>query len=357
MPMLDVQRRHAEVFRIRIGDKDDRGNPRKLTDSIRVTSPNRLVVDAFVAVFGGETVGWNDQWQAYLPTTALPVMVLPGQSIQQWWEFYKGGVCERRCDGVTETLSGQACVCPAELTVRVADRSACSPMTRISVVCPDVEVVGAGSLVTHGMVAAETLPQAVAIAEGALSRGLMVPAVLRVVEHVGKAKRYTVPQLEIVGVSLTQLTTGETVTPAIARSERAQVAPPAPKAIAAAPPAAPAKAAAKKAAAPPARQRPPLPGEVAGGEGPNPHAKAVHILASEVAKATGFKADPLCDAAVLHATNGKTTSANALTRHTRDMAVIFLTEVRDGRLDLVANVAPDGTESYSQAAQPPLDAA
>src|SRR5687767_8046003 len=136
MPMLDIQRRHAEVFRIRIGDKDPKGNPRKLTDSIRVTSPNRAVVDAFVAVFGGETQPWEQQWQAYLPTTALPVMVLPGQSISQWWELYRGNVCERRCDGEVETLSGKACMCPADLTFRINDKTACNPMTRVNVVCP-----------------------------------------------------------------------------------------------------------------------------------------------------------------------------------------------------------------------------
>ena len=353
-PMLDIQKRHAEVFRIRIGDKDERGNPRKLTDSIRVTSPNAAVVDAFVAVFGGETKPWDAQFEAYLPTTALPVMVLPGQSISQWWESYRGGVCERRCDGETETLSGKPCMCPAEITVRVNDRSACSPMTRINVVCPDVEVVGAGSLVTHGMVAAETLPQAVAIAEGALSRGLMVPAVLRIVEHVGKAKRYTVPQLEIVGVSLTQLTTGEATVTAIDRPKPAQVAPPAPKAIEAAPQPAPAKAAQPAAKKTAPRPRPPLPGEVEAK--PNPYAKAIHVFASEVAKATGYDADPLCDAAVFAATGGKSSSANDLKAFTKDIAVTFLADVRDGKLDLIAEVSEDGKVTYKPA-NPPLDAA
>jgi hypothetical protein len=81
-------------------------------------------------------------------------------------------------------------------------------MTRVNVICPDVDVVGAGGLVTHGMIAAETLPQSIAVAEAALARGLMVPAVLRVVEHKGK-KHFIVPQIEIVGVSLQAAHTGE----------------------------------------------------------------------------------------------------------------------------------------------------
>lgn len=224
MPMNDIARRHRDVFRIRLGDTETYTDPkdgkekqraRKLTDSMRVTSPNRMVVDAFVAVFGGETTQWEAEWQAYLPTTEMPVVILPGQSVSQWWELYRKSVCERRCDGDTETLSGKACMCPRDLTDRVADKNACNPMTRLSILCPDVEVAGAGSLVTHSMIAAETLPQAVAVAEAALSQGIPVPAVLRVVEHVGKAKRYIVPQLEIVGVSYNQLTTGEVTRPAL----------------------------------------------------------------------------------------------------------------------------------------------
>ena len=227
MPMLDIEKRHADVFRIRIGDKDDQGNPRKLTDSIRITSHNRSVVEAFANVFGGDPRQWDSEWEVYVPGNSLPVMVLPGQSISQWWEFYKGSVCERRCDGFTEVKSGRPCMCPSTIEERLADKKkCCQPMTRINVVCPDVEVVGAGSLVTHSMVAAETLPQAVAIAEAALSHGLMVPAMLRVVEHVGKGKRYIVPQLEIVGVSLTQLQTGEVPRAAISARANLELEPP-----------------------------------------------------------------------------------------------------------------------------------
>lgn len=265
MPMLDIQKRHAEVFRIRLGDSvptgefNDDGTPkkraRKLTDSIRVTSPNRSVVDAFVAVYGGEVSEWEQQWQAYLPVTALPVLILPGQSISQWWELYKKSVVERRCNGEVEQLSGHPCKCPADITVRMQTKGACRPMTRVNVVCPEVAVVGAGSLVTHGMIAAETLPQSVAVAEAALARGLMVPGMLRVIVHEGK-KHYVVPQLEIVGVTLAQLETGEVERPAIAAAPAAQsIERPAPKAIAA-----PSRPAAGSAPRRPA-QAPPLPGE------------------------------------------------------------------------------------------------
>jgi hypothetical protein len=313
MPMLDIQRRHAEVFRIRLGDKGPKGQPQKLTDSIRVTSPNHSVVAAFADVYGGEVSAWEQQWQVYLPVTALPVMILPGQSIVQWWEAYRQSVCERRCDGFTEQLSGQPCMCPEDITVRMQTKGACRPMTRINVVCPEVAVVGAGSLVTHGMIAAETLPQSVAVAEAALARGLMVPGMLRVIVHEGK-KHYVVPQLEIVGVTLAQLETGEVERPAVTAADRPELAPPAPKAIAA--PSRPAETNGPRRPA----VAPPLPGEE------NPpfdesnellvDPQAVRDFIIEMGKAfpalKGKDLDDLRHAMVHYATKGRTSSSKAV---------------------------------------------
>lgn len=207
MPITDIQRNHAPVFSVRFGEKQ--GNrPVKLMGKIRVTSSNRNVVQAFVDQYGGEVRQWEEGWEAYLPRTDLPIMVLPGQSIQQWWELYKGGTCDRRCDGETETLSGKPCICPSNIDERIADKYSCSPMTRLTFLCPEVEILGAGSLVTHGKIAAETLPQAVSVAEAALARGEMVPATLRAVQKVGKNRQYVIPQIEITGTSLLQLMSG-----------------------------------------------------------------------------------------------------------------------------------------------------
>jgi hypothetical protein len=205
MPMIDVQRRHQTIFRIRFGEKN--GNrPVKLTDAIRITSANADVVDAFIDVYGGSRVEWDGQWEAKLPTTALNILVLPGQSISQWWEKYRGSVCDRRCPGTggIETKSNKPCMCDPDIEKRTAARDECSPTTRVSVICPDVAVVGSGMFVCHGLVGAETLPQSIAVAEAALSRGLMVPAVLRVVEFRGR-NHFIVPQIEVVGMSFNAL--------------------------------------------------------------------------------------------------------------------------------------------------------
>ncbi len=218
-PMIDLQRRHASVFRIRLGDQGTtetgKSFPRKLTNAIRITAANEAVCQAFVDVYGGEVKPWTtegrNEFEAYLPTTSLSILVLPGEALQQWWEAYKKSVCVTRCDGERDVKAKKPCHCPADIEQRMTEKSPdgkrrlwCAPMTRVNVLCPDVAVVGSGALVTHSLIAAETLPQSIAVAEAALSRGLMVPARLRVVEHKGLT-HYIVPQIEIVGVSLSEL--------------------------------------------------------------------------------------------------------------------------------------------------------
>lgn len=213
MPLLDVQQQHATMFRLRFGDQvTSRGKsrPRRLTDQIRVTSPNPGIVDAFCAVYGGERREWTNrgrlEWEAYLPTTTIRVVLLPGSSVTQWWELYEGAVCVRRCDSQTEMKSGQPCLCPSrDPAERNADPAQCSATTRVSVLCPDVDVVGAGMFVSRGLMAAATLPNAIAAANAALAAGIYVPAVVRVVEFTGQGTRWIVPQIEVVGTSLEHL--------------------------------------------------------------------------------------------------------------------------------------------------------
>ena len=206
-PMIDVARRHRVIWKLRCGDRGPRGEPRRLDGQLRVTSETPDVVDAFVDVYGGERKQWGDAWEAYLPTDHLPVLLLPGQSITQSWERWDSGGCLRRCDGAYDSVSDGPCQCAA-MPGRMTDRDACRPTTRLSILCPDVAVLGAGMLTTHGLIAAETLPQAVAIVEGALAAGQVVPATLRMVTHRGR-HTYVVPQLEIVGMRLAELVSAD----------------------------------------------------------------------------------------------------------------------------------------------------
>lgn len=207
-PLLDVQRAYAESFRLRLGElrKNDKGKafPAALNGQIRVTASSPEVVDAFTAVYGGTRRPWGDgDFEAYLPTAALPVMILPGDSLQQWWELWDSGGLLRRCDGHRQT-TGQPCACSERIEARMADERQCKPTTRLHVVCPAVAVLGTGLLTTRGLIAGATLPGAIAIAQRLLEQGEMVGAILRVVRHAGR-RTYVYPHIEIIGRSLAEL--------------------------------------------------------------------------------------------------------------------------------------------------------
>lgn len=201
------------MFRIRFGQQVDGKNgkrPEKLTDAIRVTADNPDVIDAFNRVYGGERQEWKpdphrNEFETYLPTRSLRIVLIPGQSLTQWWEKWKRSVCERRCDSITEQKSGGPCKCTIrDPALRTAASTECNPVTRVHVLCPDVEVIGAGMFVCNGLLAAQSLPESIANADAALRAGFFVPATLTVVEHRG-LNHFIVPRIDTVGVSMFQM--------------------------------------------------------------------------------------------------------------------------------------------------------
>lgn len=214
--MLDIQRRWSEAFRIRLGEKrtsNGKEYPAALDGQIRVTSRSKATIDAIGAAYGAVTTDWNDQHEARLPTDELRIVVLPGDACVGWWEQWRkkaGGmpVCTHRCDGHFNYQADSSCTCPS-MKERMEHRDRyCQPTTRLWIMLPDVEVIGAGRLETHGIIAAETLPQSVSVLQGALSQGELVPAVLRIVKVESSGKSFVVPQIEVVGLSLDSLLAG-----------------------------------------------------------------------------------------------------------------------------------------------------
>ena len=71
-------------------------------------------------------------------------------AFSQWFELWKAGGCERRCDGVAQIPSGEVCICDAE------DRE-CKPHTRLSLLLPRLLGSGLWRLDTQGEYAANEL--------------------------------------------------------------------------------------------------------------------------------------------------------------------------------------------------------
>jgi hypothetical protein len=206
VPLLDLQRRLAEIGRIRIGASEatsgGRSRPKKL-ESFRITSRDKSRLDPIAAKYGGTVQQWESQWEVYTETNELPVMLIPGQTLSAWYEMWSGGGCVRRCDGQHEVLSDGPCLCPAadERRDLAANGKACKPTTRLSVLLPDVPGIGCWRLETHGYYAAVELAGAAELLERATAQGVLLPARLRLdqreVKRGGQTRRFAVPMLEV----------------------------------------------------------------------------------------------------------------------------------------------------------------
>ncbi len=196
MTIIGLQRRLVEVGRIRMGEKAEGGRPVRL-ETWKLTSRDHVRLKAAANAFGGEVREWKDhpgQYELHTTVDALPILLMPGQAISQHYELWSGGGCKRRCDGQTEQLSDGACLCDPE-------QRECKPHTRLNVLLPDVAGVGAWRLDTSGYYAAVELTGTVELLEVATTRGVLLPARLRIdqrsVLRDGQTRRFPVPTLDI----------------------------------------------------------------------------------------------------------------------------------------------------------------
>ena len=207
MPIINIQRKLTEVGRIRLGAKSDKGAPQKL-DKFRLTSKSKEALDAAAEVYGGVVKPWagpdGDSFELLTTTNVLDVVVPPGNALTQWYEMWSGGGCQRRCDGAVETISGKACLCPADQTMRseLSGRGqACKPTTRLSVLLPQVKSVGLWRLESHGYYAASELAGIAELLQQVSASDKYLPATLRLEQRSakknGKTSRFAVPVLEV----------------------------------------------------------------------------------------------------------------------------------------------------------------
>lgn len=215
MPILDLQMRLRQLGRIRTGTKGGKGEPVKLS-TFRLTSPAQHLIENAADLYGGEPKEWNSpdgrQWEVITEAAALDVVVPPGTALTQHWEMWSGAGCIRRCDGETELLTDQPCMCPADGEERrtlAAKGQACKPTTRLNLILPRVGDMGVWRLDAHGFNAAVELAAAHEIVNLATSRRLMVPAQLRLEQRSSKrpgqgTRRFVVPVLEM-GVTFGEL--------------------------------------------------------------------------------------------------------------------------------------------------------
>lgn len=201
--IIDLQRRLAEIGRIRIGQQVATGNgkrrPTKLT-TFRLTSPDRNRIAQAAVLYGGTPTEWEapagKQWEVVTEADALNVICPPSDmAFSQHYELWSGGGCQRRCDGRNESISEGLCQCDP-------DKRECTIHTRLSVMLRDLPGLGVWRIDTSGYYAAVELQGAVEVVQLAAGRGQMLPARLRLEQRMIKragqgVKRFAVPVLDI----------------------------------------------------------------------------------------------------------------------------------------------------------------
>ena len=211
MPIKDLQRRHVEIGRIRLGEKQEfrrqdgstGTKPVKLA-TFRFTSPHRHLIEAIATLYGGTAKPWDNggkpEFEVTTPASSIPVIVVKG-GLTQWMEFWSAGGCIHRCDGETNVLTDSPCDLRERVQVgrkSVNPHAEARPTTRLSVMLRDVESLGVWRMESHGWNAAVEIP---AMAELAMFVGDLVPATLHLVERRtikdGETSRFVVPVLDL----------------------------------------------------------------------------------------------------------------------------------------------------------------
>jgi hypothetical protein len=162
--LADIQAQQVEVGRIRLGATEaaqgrsgSYNKPVKL-DTFRLTSRSRDLIEEAALLYGGQCQPWQpqsggaQQWQVFTERRSIAVIV-PPEPCSQYYEEWKGGKCQRRCDGVRELLNDVPCPCGPDPSQR-----RCKPTTRLSLMLSEMSGIGVWRLETHGYYAAAELP-------------------------------------------------------------------------------------------------------------------------------------------------------------------------------------------------------
>jgi hypothetical protein len=168
---MTLKRQAAELGRIRTGYS--RPNPKPDGKPIPVksktfilTSHSREYVAAAADLYGGRVEQWTPQrqsvaqWRVITKAHELRAILPAGDVLNQANEKWGGGGCERRCDGVTESISGQPCICLAQYGENWHERpptQVCRPTSRIGVFLPDLPDLGVWRLETKSYYAADAI--------------------------------------------------------------------------------------------------------------------------------------------------------------------------------------------------------
>ncbi|MFI0915218.1 recombination directionality factor [Streptomyces abikoensis] len=217
--ILTLQRQARELGRLRTGYTDGKRPVRSRTWV--VSSHAEHYVQAAADAWGGTVEEWQPlgngapQYRVITEAESIDALLPSGDPLSQYNELWSGGGCQRRCDGQTEQLTRQSCLCARqfgeEWYLQPKGR-VCSATSRLAVVLPDMPDVGTWRCETHSFYAANEWSGTVdMVLSGTGGKGL-VPVALRIEPRQrvanGQTKKFPVVVVEIRGITPRQALTG-----------------------------------------------------------------------------------------------------------------------------------------------------
>lgn len=225
--LIGIQRRMMQLGRVRIGEqvayeKDGQTKYRAAKlDTFRFTSASKPLLDAVAETYGGTVKAWEgapeegyyevvseaSDLNIVLPPVFAQADGSPTTSWSQWFELWTAAGCQRRCDGVTEALSGEPCSCNP-------DGRECKITTRVSFMLPEIPGLGVWRLDSHGINAAIELPGTLEVLMMAAHEQQFIPAVLRIEHRTKKVvgekypRRFIVPVIDLPELKVGELLAG-----------------------------------------------------------------------------------------------------------------------------------------------------
>jgi recombination directionality factor gp3-like protein len=208
-----IQRQARELGRLRTGVFNGKYPERSKTWI--VTSPAAHQVEAAAALFGGKPEKWQPQgsgaaqFRVITEASSIEAIMPPGDPLSQDYESWSKGGVQRRCDGITESLSDSPCLCRAtwgdSFHLTAPRDAACKITTRLNVILPQMPDMGVFRVESHSFYAANEIAAAVDMIRAAVGPTRLVPVSLRIEPRTrvsgGETKKFPVIIVELRGAT------------------------------------------------------------------------------------------------------------------------------------------------------------
>jgi hypothetical protein len=208
-----LQRQARELGRLRTGIFNGKYPQRSRTWIL--TSPAEHQVQAAAALWGGKAEKWQPQgngapqFRVITDADAIEAIMPPGDPLSQDYESWSKGGAQRRCDGMTESLSDSPCLCRAtwgdSFHLTAPKDAACKITTRLNVILPQMPDMGVFRVESHSFYAANEIAAAVDMIRAAVGANRLVPVNLRIEPRTrvsnGETKKFPVIIVELRGAT------------------------------------------------------------------------------------------------------------------------------------------------------------